>query len=83
MESMIERVARAMREELGVDWHYSGHDELVDVARAAIKEMRRPTEWMITIGACHEDQDHHIFDEGHIAQEVWAAMIDAALEPKP
>jgi len=32
---------------------------------------------MIDIGACHEDQDHDIFDEGHIATEVYLAMIEA------
>jgi len=36
-----------------------------------------PTEHMIDIGACHEDQDHDIFDEGHIATEVYRAMIEA------
>lgn len=31
-----EEIARAIREELGVDWPYSGHEYLLDAARAVL-----------------------------------------------
>lgn len=68
------------------EWAH-GHDvrQAIEKARAAIEAMREPTEEMLDVGACYEDQDHHIFDEGHIARDVWTNMIDAALalEAKP
>lgn len=53
-----------------------------DTARAALEAMRDPTDWMITMGACYEDQDHLIVDEGAIASDVWKAMIGAAIGEK-
>jgi hypothetical protein len=55
----------------------------INLAMAAIESMgcvivpKVATKYMIDIGACHEDQDHDIFDEGHIAHEVYKAMIEA------
>jgi nucleotide-binding universal stress UspA family protein len=37
MDELTERVAMAMREELGIEWPYTGHEQLLDVARAAIE----------------------------------------------
>jgi hypothetical protein len=36
-DALIERVARAIRDELGLDWPYTGHAQLLDEARAAIE----------------------------------------------
>lgn len=87
MSGMIERVARAIalasldpetREAVDPDrWEVA--DSYHDLARAAIEAMREPTENMLDFGACYEDQDHDIFDEGDISRDVWRAMIDAAL----
>ncbi|MEP0149994.1 hypothetical protein [Roseibium sp.] len=87
-ETMIERVARAMEPILfgGLPDGQCGpataraRATAREKARAAIEAMREPTEAMVTIGACREDQDHDIFEEGHIAREVWLEMIDAALK---
>lgn len=75
--TMIERVAEAI-----ADAHKLHGRNFNSMARAAIEAMREPTEHMLDYGACHEDQDHDIFDEGHISREVWQAMIDAALAEK-
>jgi hypothetical protein len=69
---------------------FSGENKARTVTRFAAKDAlaaiealgfavvpRVATEYMIDIGACHEDQDHDIFDEGHIAHEVYNAMIEA------
>lgn len=79
--TMIERVARALAASDGAKFHVNP-DVYLTLARAAIEAMREPTEHMLDYGACHEDQDHDIFDEGHISREVWQAMIDAALAEK-
>lgn len=83
--TMIEQVARAMSEELGVDWPYTGHEQLLDVARAAIKAMREPTDAMAQSGGF--EAIHHKFvrlgsmnERDEIGRAVFAAMIDAALE---
>jgi hypothetical protein len=36
-DDLVERVARAIRDELGLDWPYTGHAQLLDEARAAIE----------------------------------------------
>lgn len=81
--NMVERVARALRRRWCIDAFDResdiGWEGEINNARAAIAAMREPTEAMLDFGACHEDQDHEIFDEGHISREVWHAMIDAAL----
>lgn len=66
MTEMIERVARAMRKGLGVDWPYAGHEFLNDVAKAAIEEMRTPTDAMLEANAGRDPFS-------------WEIMIDAAL----
>lgn len=70
MAEMVERVAKAMRDSLGVDWPYTGHEFLMDVAHAAITAMRNPTQAMLDAGPVKPYMD----------ADVWASMIDAALE---
>lgn len=76
MTTMIERVAAALAAADGAVFADMAYEPM---ARAAIEAMREPTEYMLDFGACYEDQDHDIFDEGHISLEVYRAMIDAAL----
>lgn len=60
------------------------HNEAV--ARAAIKAMREPTEAMLKAPPAPEDQDGLKYDplddflDNWSAEEVWRAMIDAALK---
>ena len=70
---MIERVARAMCAQNGN--HESAWWEFESNARAAIAAMRDPTEQMATAGL-HAVRNEEIIDD------VWQAMIDAALEGK-
>lgn len=74
--TMIERMAIAMREELGLDWPYTGHKELLDTARAALTAMREPTEVMKEAAVRHGGWSWW-FDAAYIA------MIDAALAEVP
>jgi len=63
-------------------------EALFDEARAAIAAMEVPTEHMTAIGACYEDPDDRyagevelgIKDEGDIANDIYRAMIQAALK---
>jgi len=70
MSTMVERVARALQQEMGT----APFDEATSfaLARAAIAAMREPTEEMI---------DGWIRAPGAI-KGGWQAMIDAALEGK-
>lgn len=63
---MIERVAKALSQQLDKDGYY------VDAARAAIEAMRDPTEAMVEAGEKH-------VRVGRLAEEKYKAMIDAAL----
>ena len=59
----------------------------LDDARAAIEEMRVPTENMLDSGACYEDPNdaykgNPIYEEGDLSRDVWTAMINAALREK-
>lgn len=84
-EQIIEAMARAQyaSEPHSSFWLLNDHRTMCDAALSAIEALgyvvvpREATEYMIDIGACHEDQDHDIFDEGHIATEVYRAMIEA------
>ncbi|MEY9198692.1 hypothetical protein ABIA16_003808 [Sinorhizobium fredii] len=86
MSEMVERVAKAMAsaDNNGQDGAWQHYTRL---ASAAIESMREPTEFMISIGACHEDPSEYytgefklgIKDEGDIAREVYVEMIDAAI----
>jgi len=55
------------------------YDEVMDDARAAIEEMREPTDAMTEQGAPHVCR----FEGAgpYVADDVWRAMIDAALKP--
>ncbi|MBY3073384.1 hypothetical protein HFO71_24015 [Rhizobium laguerreae] len=65
--TMIERVAKALSQELAKDGYY------VDAARAVIEAMREPTEAMVEAGEKH-------IRVGRIAEEKYKTMIDAALK---
>lgn len=69
-----------MREELGVEWPYTGHKELLSTARAAIKAMRVPTEAMSNVSDTMRGCELCDNAEPHHAAAVFTAMIDAALE---
>ncbi len=76
---MIERVARAMRDELGLDWPYKGHKSLMDTARAAIEAMREPSAEMITAGII-ERHDAGTPEAWSLATaSIYRAMVDEAL----
>ena len=64
-ETMIERVARAIAEDMGADkWQ-----DYIPTARVAIDAMREPTQTMI--GSARQ--------QGIMRKLVWHRMIDAAL----
>lgn len=87
METMIERCAKAIYEKLNAhgcaylsDYGddlaevvvVEGRVDLLDIARAVIEEMRKPTEEMVDAtggGECNK-----------WARGAWALMIDAALK---
>lgn len=83
-DSMVERVARAMATDCGLDWSampdkanwtaaiWSVRSWWRDRARAAIEAMREPIEDMVVAGCQHENM-------GDMAGR-WQAMIDKALE---
>ena len=92
MITMVERVARALAVADGMHPEAASNDDdeipawtlYVDGARAAIEAMREPTETMVvsandatTLG---DEGVHRITIDMQGANEVWAAMIDAALK---
>ena len=99
MTDMIERVAAAMAAAEGWRWTDDRQmldcsaaglqntsrerDSWRNRARVAIESMCNPTEHMLDCGACYENQDHDIIDEGEIARDVWNSMIDASLKATP
>lgn len=77
VESMIERVARAIRES-----HANGvHTSYADDARAAIAAMREPTDAMVGAAQWAESEPLHemSMDMGAQFKAEWRAAIDAAL----
>lgn len=78
MTTMVERVAAAMRAELGVDWPYAGDEQLLDVARAAIEAMRRPSAYMLDRGFL--DSTVAWIEAG--PEDVWEVMIECALNER-
>lgn len=77
MTSKVEEVARAIASANGDDGMFKA---FLPHARAAIKVMRTPTEWMLTKGCCYEnDVPSILMGDGIVAGNVWQAMIDAAL----
>lgn len=75
---MVEKVARAMREELDIDWPYRGHESLIDVARAAIAAMRDPSESMVEAGGSAKYSARRDGVDRR-TPAIWQAMIDVAL----
>jgi hypothetical protein len=71
MESMVERVSRAIRLSLDETGYYP------DAARAAIEAMREPTPEMIEAGNIPGWDDSVSVG---LSEEIWPAMIDAALK---
>ncbi len=83
---MVERVARAIRDELGLDWPYTGHAMLLSTARAAIEAMREPNDLMLRAGDREAEKATYLGLGGDEAQwsidgttNVWRAMHSAAL----
>ena len=76
MSEMVERVARRLLESNGYLWENASEgtrEEFEADARAAIAELREPTEAMIR--AC----DWPNTDRNSSLEDVWRVMIDAAL----
>lgn len=73
-ESVIERVARAIQDKLPGWLAEDGTVEDVDLARAAIKAMREPTDAMVDT-AWAEIGEHGDAD----VAVIYANMIDAAI----
>jgi len=92
MSEMIERVARAIAAD-NVRGNSNWQDWLVE-ARAAIEAMREPTEKMWDAGAAdlygvsrekaiEYAKEDKFESDGRKADEIWRAMIDAALSDQP
>jgi len=80
MSEMVERVARAIANNLGPLGdlrYYMSDEEAMSAARAAIEAMREPTDAMWDAGPVINDPN----DYG--PQDVWDAMINAALADPP
>ena len=75
-ESMIERVARAIRDLANSKYgFYVDIDASLELARAAIAAMRKPTPEMLEAGRSGSiDADHAP------TSNAWACMIDEALK---
>jgi len=79
MSEMVERVARAIADEMVGDWDRipersageASREDLRVAARLAIEAMRDPTDAMLA--ACR----WHIFEDA--SKQDWQTMIDAAL----
>ncbi len=82
METMVERVARALCRESEI-YPEDGWEHLESWARAAIEAMRTPTEAMLdsrhsgTFAQGDEGGGAWVDEDG--ARGLWEAMIDAAL----
>ena len=96
--TMLEKVAKALfeyqqslRNVAGLSWEYewaTNGNYWMPLARAAINAMREPTPHMLT--ALHPDERRAAKDErvsGFLdfwdAEDVWKAMISAALDEPP
>lgn len=83
MDSMIEKVAKAMAEpymwvaRTPAALKREPWREFIPAARAAIEAMREPTEAMVQAG---ESQMEPTDDRHHIVSNVWQSMIDATLD---
>ena len=76
MSEMVERVAKAIQDELGVDWPYAGHEFLLDAARAAIRAMREPTPAMVNAA-------NEAYANDPAAVNGYGYMVEAALADQP
>lgn len=79
MSEMVERVGEALRVKL-IEWYDGGigfEDGGLMLARAAIEEMREPTEGMIEAGLKH--QVHTVENSRASTFVRWSWMVDAAL----
>jgi hypothetical protein len=85
---MVERVARAIAADWGLNWEAPSldRDAVMSAARAAIEAMRDPTNRMV--GASWNavivdgDAPKGALSRKNICRARWQAMIDAALEGK-
>lgn len=69
MSEMVEKVARAIRDEADKGDALVSLSEAFDLARAAIEALREPTKGMIEKAGLHD----------LALKELWEDMIDAAL----
>jgi hypothetical protein len=77
MSEMIERVARALWNDMNLDipWGFDEERNYLGHARAAIEAIREPTAAMLFVGA----NDEAGFTQRNILQS-WQLMIDEALK---
>ena len=86
MTTMVERVARALRRQWSIDNFDRpsdvGWEDEINAARAAIEEMREPTDEMVRAGNASKPWNVTGYCEGTVhpvCQRSWSAMIDDAL----
>ena len=86
MESMIEKVAKAIEDKLD-DYRWAGDAELAgegrqnmarEIVRATLEAMRYPTNEMADVGT--EARWRSAVRDANSVREIWSAMIDAALK---
>lgn len=85
--SMVERVARAMCRQSGIEWEKQSNTQRgynLSLARAAIEAIREPTDDMRETGKQviwrSGIVEGHLGSDSLIAGEIYTAMIDAALK---
>lgn len=86
MSEMVERVARAISEADGAPWEHmsDAHKRGTrEAARAAIEAMREPTPAVREQLAAWSANDPGDITGSANLDEMWAALIDAALQPYP
>lgn len=84
-QTMVERVARAIAEELttqGSSLAFSSSIHFGFIAKAAIKAMRDPTAWMISEGESLATMGIGRAEDDEALPRVWRGMIDVALKEK-
>lgn len=87
--TLLERVNDVLRSALGHEWHETG-----DVARAVLQAIREPSKEMIQAGITKAEdcidstwdsggdgESHNTYEslQSDAPQQIWQAMIDAAL----
>jgi hypothetical protein len=80
-KNMIERIAGAIKNAMGLDGVYTEHEELLAYARAAIEAMRLPQGASSVPGGLAIEESMFASEDTvfHGAAKCWNAILDAAL----